>query len=192
MIVKEDALPYGAGKDKTGVEKDRERKDGRDSSAELNFRSQEPMSAEQLRNLQLQQQLTLQQFYQPLMQGGMPLEMLKATIAAHQAELFQHMHPEQMHLMQLHRQMMLEQEKQVSSHCWMPDSALVKVINVGLGCTVCGMRWLHCTLLWWGGGGRGLFDSLNLIAMLVGVSLLAGLTFFIVNSLGVSLFAQYN
>ena len=45
--------------------------------------------------------------------------------------------------------------------------------------------------LWWGGGG-GLFDSLNLIAMLVGVSLLAGLTFFIVNSLGVSLFAQYN
>ena len=127
-IVKEDPLAYGTGKDKAGVsEKERER---RDAAVELHFRSQEPMSAEQLRNLQLQQQLTLQQYYQPFIQGGMSLEMIKnlsqmaymqgmpvdpkATLAA-QAQLFQSMPPEQqMQLMQIHRQMMLEQDKQVS------------------------------------------------------------------------------
>ena len=71
IIVKEDLA-----KDKSRLEKERERRDARD---EQSFRSQEPMSAEQLRNLQLQQQLTLQQqYYQPFMQGGsMPLEMVK-------------------------------------------------------------------------------------------------------------------
>ena len=75
IIVKEDLA-----KDKSRLEKERERRDARDSAAEQSFRSQEPMSAEQLRNLQLQQQLTLQQqYYQPpFMQGGsMPLEMVK-------------------------------------------------------------------------------------------------------------------
>ena len=109
---------YGTSKDKSGVEKERERRDTRDTAAELTFRGQEPMSAEQLRNLQLQQQLTLQQYYQSFMQGGMSLEMIKninqlaymqgmpvdpkATLAAQQAQL-----------MQLHREEMLEQEKQV-------------------------------------------------------------------------------
>ena len=74
IIVKEDLA-----KDKSRLEKERERRDARDSAAEQSFRSQEPMSAEQLRNLQLQQQLTLQQqYFQPFMQGGsMPLEMVK-------------------------------------------------------------------------------------------------------------------
>lgn len=137
-IVKEDPLAYGTGKDKAGVEKERER---RDASAELHFRSQEPMSAEQLRNLQLQQQLTLQQYYQPFIQSGMSLEMIKnlsqvaymqgmpvdpkATLAA-QAQLFQSMPPEQqMQLMQLHRQMMLEQEKQVGGQTYSPVSSNV-------------------------------------------------------------------
>lgn len=74
IIVKEDLA-----KDKSRLEKERERRDARDSAAEQSFRSQEPMSAEQFRNLQLQQQLTLQQqYFQPFMQGGsMPLEMVK-------------------------------------------------------------------------------------------------------------------
>ena len=73
IIVKEDLA-----KDKSRLEKERERRDARDSAAEQSFRSQEPMSAEQLRNLQLQQQLTLQQqYYQPFMQGGSIPEMVK-------------------------------------------------------------------------------------------------------------------
>lgn len=130
VIVKEEPLTYNSSKDKTVAEKERERREIRDTSAELSYRTQEPFSAEQLRNLQFQQQLTLQQYYQPFMQaGGMSLEMLKslsqlaymqgmpvdpkATLAA-QAQLFQNMQPEQqMQLMQLHRQMMSEQEKKV-------------------------------------------------------------------------------
>lgn len=127
IIVKEEPLTHGPPKDKPH---DRERRDVRDTAAELNYGSQEPISAKQLRNLQLQQQLTLQQYYQPFMQaGGMSLEMMKslshlaymqgmpvdpkATLAA-QAQLFQDMQPEQqMQLLQLHRQMMLEQDKKV-------------------------------------------------------------------------------
>ena len=76
---KEDPLAYGRGKDKRVVEKDREKRDPRDNSAaELSFRSQEAMSAEQFRSLQLQQQLTLQPYYyQQFLQSGVPLEMLK-------------------------------------------------------------------------------------------------------------------
>ena len=127
---KEDPLAYGRGKDKRVVEKDREKRDPRDNSAaELSFRSQEAMSAEQFRSLQLQQQLTLQPYYyQQFLQSGVPLEMLKnlgpqleympgmhvdakAMLAA---QLCQNMQPEQqMQIMQLHRQMALEQEKQV-------------------------------------------------------------------------------
>lgn len=121
---KEDPLAYGRGKDKRVVEKDREKRDSRDNSAaELSFLSQEAMSADQFRSLQLQQQLTLQHYYQQVLQGGVPLEMLKnlgpqleyipgmhvdpkAMLAA-QAQLYQNMQPE------LHRQMTLEQEKQV-------------------------------------------------------------------------------
>ncbi|XP_067016180.1 zinc finger protein 608-like isoform X2 [Acropora muricata] len=126
---KEDPLAYGRGKDKRVVEKDREKRDPRDNSAaELSFRSQEAMSAEQFRSLQLQQQLTLQPYYyQQFLQSGVPLEMLKnlgpqleympgmhvdakAMLAA---QLCQNMQPEQqMQIMQLHRQMALEQEKQ--------------------------------------------------------------------------------
>ena len=126
-IVKEDHLTYGAGKDKPGVvETERERRDVRAAAtAELNFRSQEPMSAEQLRNLQLQQQMTLQ-YYQPFMQGSMSLEMVKNLHVSQLAylqgmpvdpKLLQKMQPEQqMQFMQLQRQMMLEQEKQVGYH----------------------------------------------------------------------------
>ena len=130
VIVKEEPLTSSSSKDKAVAEKERERRDIRDTTADLSYRTQEPISAEQLRNLQFQQQLTLQQYYQPFMQaGGMPMEMLKslsqlaymqdipvdpkATFAA-QAQLLQNMQPEQqMQLMQLHRQMMLEQEKKV-------------------------------------------------------------------------------
>ena len=130
VIVKEEPLTYSSSKDKAVTEKERERRDIRDTTADMSYRAQEPISAEQLRNLQFQQQLTLQQYYQPFMQaGGMSMEMLKslsqlaymqgmpvdpkATYAA-QAQLFQNMQPEQqMQLMQLHRQMMLEQEKKV-------------------------------------------------------------------------------
>ena len=117
VVVKEDPVAYGSSKDKLPVaEKERGRRDIRETAAELNFRSHESLSAEQLRNLQFQQQM-LQQYYQPFMQAGgaMPLEMLKnpsqlaymqgmpvdpkAALAA-QAQLFQNM-------------MMLEQEKQV-------------------------------------------------------------------------------
>ena len=131
IIVKEEPLTYSSSKDKTVAEKEREIREIRDTTTDLSYRTQEPISAEQLRNLQLQQQLTLHQYYQPpIMQaGGMSLDMLKslgqlaymqgmpvdpkATFAA-QAQLFQNMQPEQqVQLMQLHRQMMLEQEKKV-------------------------------------------------------------------------------
>ena len=103
VIVKEEPLTYSSSKDKAVTEKERERRDIRDPTTDI--------SAEQLRNLQLQQQLTLQQYYQPFMQAG---SMSMATFAA-QAQLFQNMQPEQhMQLMHLPRQMMLEPEKKVS------------------------------------------------------------------------------
>ncbi|XP_068740742.1 uncharacterized protein [Montipora capricornis] len=130
LRIKQDPPPYSMGKGKGGIEKEREKRDQRDAAAaEVNFRSQEPMSAEQLRSLQLQQQLTLQHYYQPFLQSGMSLEMLKnlgppleymsgmpvdpkAMLAA-QAQMLQTMQPEQqMQMMQLHRQLMLEQDKQ--------------------------------------------------------------------------------
>lgn len=108
IIVKEDLA-----KDKSRLEKERERRDARDSAAEQSFRSQEPMSAEQLRNLQLQQQLTLQQqYYQPpFMQGGsMPLEMVKNL---GQLAYLQGIADPKAALAAQWMQMMLEQEKQV-------------------------------------------------------------------------------
>ena len=118
-IVKEEPLTYGTAKDKGGSEKDRERRDARDvSAAELNFRSQEHMSAEQLRSLQLQQQLTLQQYYhhhlsQLVYMQGMPID----------AKVFQNMQPDQqMQMMQLQRQMMLEQDKHVSNDDYDDDN----------------------------------------------------------------------
>ena len=107
VIVKEEPLTYSSSKDKAVTEKERERRDIRDLTADMSYRTQERISAEQLRNLQFQQQLTLQQYYQPFMQAG---GMSMAPFAA-QAQLFQNMQPEQ--LMQLHRQM-LEQEKKVN------------------------------------------------------------------------------
>ena len=152
VIVKEEPLTSSSSRDKVVAEKERERRDIRDTAADLSYRSsQEPISAEQLRNLQFQQQLALQPYYQPFMQGGgMSMEMLKslsqlaymqgipvdpkATFAA-QAQLFQNMQPEQqMHLMQLHRQMMLEQEKKV---CCMT------CIDSTCKCVACGRHLLN-------------------------------------------------
>ena len=123
VIVKDEPLTYSSSKDKAVEEKERERRDIRDTTADLSYRTHEPFSAEQLCNLQFQQQLTLHQYYQA---SGMSMEMLKsvnqlaymqgmpvdpnATFAA-QAQFFQNMQPEQQ--LQLHRQM-LEQETKVS------------------------------------------------------------------------------
>lgn len=142
IIVKEEPLTHGPPKDKP---QDRERRDVRDAGAELNYGSQEPISARQLQNLQLQQQLTLQQFYQPYMQaGGMSLEMMKSQLAymqgmpvdpkaaaAAQAQLFQNMPPEQqMQLLQLHRQMMLEQDKKVCCNFFIALAGITKLLLV--------------------------------------------------------------
>ena len=124
VIVKEEPLTYSSSKDKAVTEKERERRDIRDPTADITYRTQERISAEQLRNLQFQQQLTLQQYY--MQAGGMSM----ATFAA-QAQLFQNMQPEQ--LMQLRRQM-LEQEKKVNCLTHMDSTGTCRYVRYTL-CT---------------------------------------------------------
>ena len=120
IVIKQEPAAFAFSKDKPRVVKEKERRYDRDIASDMNFRSQEPLSAEQLRNLQLQQQLNLHQYYQPLIQGGMSLEVLKsfnqfidpkASLAA-QLQMLQNMQPEQQQL-QLHGQRLLEQDREV-------------------------------------------------------------------------------
>ena len=97
VIVKEDPVAFGSSKDKMLLtEKERGRRDIRDSATELNFRSQEHLSAEQLRKYQYHQQM---------------LHFYLAYNSAAQAQLLSNMPPEQQ---MLYQQMLFEQEKQVS------------------------------------------------------------------------------
>ncbi|XP_022805026.1 uncharacterized protein LOC111342243 isoform X2 [Stylophora pistillata] len=89
VIVKEDSVAYSSPKDKMLLtEKERGRRDIRDSTAEVNFRSHEHLSAEQLRKYHQYEQQVLQ-FYQ----------------------LIANMPPEQQQQI-LYQQMLFEQEKQ--------------------------------------------------------------------------------
>ncbi|XP_058947351.2 trichohyalin-like [Pocillopora verrucosa] len=95
VIVKEDPVAFGSSKDKMLLtEKERGRRDIRDSATELNFRSQEHLSAEQLRKYQYHQQM---------------LHFYLAYNSAAQAQLLSNMPPEQQ---MLYQQMLFEQEKQ--------------------------------------------------------------------------------
>lgn len=94
VIVKEDSVAYSSPKDKMLLtEKERGRRDIRDSTAEVNFRSHEHLSAEQLRKYHQYEQQVLQ-FYQ----------------------LIANMPPEQQQQI-LYQQMLFEQEKQVRFIC---------------------------------------------------------------------------
>ena len=98
VIVKEDPVAFGSSKDKMLLtEKERGRRDIRDSATELNFRSQEHLSAEQWRKYQYQM-----------------LHFYLAYNPAAQAQLLSNMPPEQQ---MPYQQMLFEQEKQVSFIC---------------------------------------------------------------------------
>ena len=122
VIVKEDAGPL-VPKDRVKAERERVRDRERESNSEVYKSHQENLSADQLRNLQLQQQLQIQQLYQAqLVQGGIPLEMghlaylqgipfdPQAMAAAAQAQLLS---PEQLQLLEQQRRMIMTSEQEV-------------------------------------------------------------------------------